>query len=87
MNHHHRKILHALFSHPLSGNIQFREVESVLKELGAELSERSGARVGVALEGHSAVFHRAQHDLPKEEVVRIRDFLTGAGVKPEDYPV
>ena len=87
MNHHHRKVLHALFDHPVSGNIQFRAVESVLKELGAGLDMRSGDRVAVSLSDHSAVFHRAQHDLPKEEVIRIKDFLSKCGIDPKDYPV
>jgi hypothetical protein len=87
MNHHHRKVLQALFDHPVSGNIRFREVETVLQELGAELDARSGDRIGVRLSGHSAVFHRAQHDLPKEEVLRIKDFLVNCGVRPEDYPL
>lgn len=87
MNHHHRKVLHALFAHPISGNIQFREVESVFQELGAELEPRSGDRVAVSLSGHSAVFHKPQHDLPKEEVLRIKDFLGKCGVGPEEYPL
>ena len=36
MNHRHRKVLHALFAHPVSANIHFRDVESVFKELGGE---------------------------------------------------
>lgn len=87
MNHHHRKVLHALFDHPMSGNIQFRQVESVLQELGATIDHRSGDRIGVTLGEHKAVFHRAQHDLPKDEVNRIRHFLEESGVKPDDYPV
>ena len=31
MNHHHRKALHALFSHPVSANIAMKDVESVLQ--------------------------------------------------------
>ncbi len=87
MNHHHRKTLHALFDHPMSGNIQFREVESVLQELGAELDNRSGDRIAVTLNGHTAVFHRAAHDLPKDEVNRIRHFLEESGVDPAEYPL
>jgi hypothetical protein len=34
MNHHHRKILHTLFTHPINTNISLKEVESVLGELG-----------------------------------------------------
>lgn len=88
MNHKHRKILHALFAHPVSGNIALREVESVFKELGAELEERHNSRVAVTLNGHTVLFHHAQHDLPKQEVQQIRKFLEECDVNPErDYPL
>ena len=48
MNHHHRKILHGLFAHPVSANIAMKDVEAVLRELGGELENKSGARIGVA---------------------------------------
>lgn len=86
MNHRHRKVLHALFAHPVSANIDFREVESVLQELGAELENRSGARVAVTLKGHTVVFHHAQHSVPKDEVAQIRKFLIDCGIAPEHYP-
>ena len=87
MNHRHRKVLHAIFAHPISANISFKDVEHVLSELGGEVDNRSGNRVGVALNGHTAVFTHAQHDLPKEEVVQIKKFLAACGVDPADYPV
>lgn len=86
MNHRHRKVLHAIFAHPISANIDFKTVEAVLKELGAEVEERSGARIAVTLKGHTALFHHAQHSIPKEEVAQIRRFLTDCGVAPEQYP-
>jgi len=52
MNHKHRKVLHALFAHPISANISARSVESVLKELGAEIEQRHGGRLGVRLNEH-----------------------------------
>jgi hypothetical protein len=87
MNHHHRKVLHSLFDHPLSANIDLRQVESVLQELGATIDNRSGARIGVTLKGHTTVFHNASHSPSKDEVVQIRKFLETCGVKPADYPV
>ena len=29
MNHHHRKILHTLFAHPINNNISPKDVESI----------------------------------------------------------
>jgi hypothetical protein len=87
MNHHHRKILHSLFEHPVSANISFKDVERVLADLGADLDSRSGDRVAVALNGHKAVFHRAHHSMAKDEVVSLRHFLEACGIKATDYPL
>lgn len=88
MNHKHRKILHTLFAHPEPANLAPKDVEHVLEDLGAEISERSGAKFSVALNGHRANFHHAHHSLPKDEVRQMRKFLEGAGVDPErDYPL
>ncbi|MFV0294701.1 MAG: type II toxin-antitoxin system HicA family toxin [Hyphomicrobiaceae bacterium] len=86
MNHRHRKVLHALFAHPVSANIDFKDVVHVLEELGAEVDNKSGNRIGVTLKGHTAAFSHAQHSLPKEEVAQIRKFLETCGVDPEAYP-
>lgn len=87
MNHRHRKVLHALFAHPISGNIDFREVVHVFEELGATVDNKSGNRIGVTLNGHSVAFSHVHHDLPKEEVAQIRKFLTTCGIDPSAYPV
>lgn len=88
MNHHHRKILHALFADPISGNIGMKDVQSVLQELGAEIKEAHSGKIHVVLNGHSANFSHAGHALPKEEVVQLRKFIETCGVDPErDYPV
>ncbi len=86
MNHRHRKVLHSLFAHPVSANIDFKEVVHVLEALGAEIDNKSGNRVGVKLNGHSAAFSHVHHSLPKEEVVQIKHFLETCGVKAEQYP-
>lgn len=57
------------------------------RELGASIDNRSGARIGVALKGHTAVFHHAGHSLAKDEVVQIRKFLETCGIDPADFPV
>ena len=87
MNHHHRKILHSLFEHPISANIAFKDVERLLEELGATLDSRSGDRLAVTLNGHTAVFHNAHHSVPKDEIVDIRHFLNGCGIDPAKYPM
>ena len=88
MNHHHRKILHKLFAHPVSANIGIKEAESVLQEMGAEITQAHSGKIHVALKGHSANFSHAKHSLPKEEVISMRKFIETCGIDPErDYPL
>ncbi len=87
MNHHHRKVLHALFAHPVSANIGFKDVEHLLTDLGAEIDNRRGARISVKLSGHSVAVHHAQKSLPVEEVQQIRKFLETCGINPADHPL
>lgn len=86
MNHKHRKVLHALFAHPVSGNINFREVVHVLEDLGAEIEHKAGNRIGVTLAGHTVAFVHSHHDLSKDEVANVRRFLVSCGVDPASYP-
>ena len=77
-------ILKKLFTHPVSANIKWSEIEMLLVELGAEISEREGSRVGIKLFGDRRVFYRA-HPTPntdKGAVASIRDWLKVNGVKP-----
>ena len=88
MNHRHRKILHSLFSHPLPSNIHLHEVESVFKDLGAELSHTGHGRLSVHMNGQSATFHGADHGLSKDEVSSLRKFIETCGIDPQrDYPL
>lgn len=49
MNHHHRKILHAIFAHPVHSNLDVKDVTHVFTGLGAEIDNKTGSRIGVAL--------------------------------------
>ena len=88
MNHHHRKVLHALFAHPVSSNLDPKQVHAALGEMGAEVSHGGHGQVLVKLNGHSHGFHDSHHSLSKDEVGALRKFLASAGVDPErDYPL
>jgi hypothetical protein len=88
MNHKHRKVLHALFAHPVSANISTRSVESVLKELGGEIEQRHGGRWGVHLNKHFAEFSHNAHSLQPGQVQQMRKFIAEAGIDPvRDYPL
>ncbi len=88
MNHHHRKILHKIFAHPVSANIAMKDVESVLREMGAEISAAHSGKTHVQLNGHSANFSHPNHSLPKQEVTQVRKFVESCGIDPQrDYPL
>lgn len=88
MNHKHRKVLHALFAHPVSSNIDPKHVQAALAEIGADISHGGHGQLIVKLNGHSHGFHDSQHSLSKEEVGSLRKFLEGAGVDPvKDFPL
>jgi hypothetical protein len=88
MNHRHRKVLHALFAHPVSSNLDPKLVHAALEELGAEVAHGGHGQVRVTLNGRSHGFHDTRHSLSKEEVVALRRFLEDAGVDPErDHPL
>ena len=78
----HTKTLSAIFGHPVSANIHWREIEALLKSLGAEIEEREGSRIAVFLFNEVQVFHRP-HPEPttdKGAVVSVRKWLQAHGV-------
>lgn len=78
------QILKSVFSDPVQAGIVWRDIESMLKSLGADISERSGSRVCISLNGIDAVFHRPhpRKETDKGAVKSLRRFLKEAGVVP-----
>lgn len=80
----HQKTLEAIFSHPASANVQWKDIEALFIGLGAEISEREGSRVAVVLFGEVRVFHRP-HPSPntdKGALASIRKWLEQHKVLP-----
>ena len=71
-----------VFMNPIQANILWADIEGLLTALGGELSEGSGSRVRVKLNGVRAVFHRPhpQKTTDKGAVNSVRRFLENAGV-------
>src|SRR6516225_8909132 len=82
MNHHQRKVLHAIFAHPLNANLEMKDIVNVLNALGAEIDAKSKSRLGVTLNGRTTVLHLSSHSLLKAEVIQIRKFPESAGLRP-----
>ena len=80
----HKRTLEQIFSRPTPGNIRWEDVLALFRELGAEISEREGSRVGVRLFGERRVFHRPHPspDTDRGAVESIRKWLETNGVVP-----
>jgi len=76
---HHRDTVKRLFAHPASGNIEWREVRSLLESIGSASEEPNGA-LRVTLGGETEVFRRPHgKDIDVQMVVDLRRMLTRAG--------
>lgn len=84
MNAKHQKTLELIFENPVRSDVNWSDIEALLRHIGAEISEGRGSRVRIALKGVRAVFHRPH---PKKETDKgalksMRRLLIEAGVKP-----
>ncbi len=80
----HWSTVAAIFARPVSASINWRDIESLLIGLGAEIDQAEGSRVRVFLFGEVRVFHRP-HPSPhadKGAVAAIRRWLEANGVHP-----
>ena len=80
----HRKILEAVFSDPVYGNIEWRKTEALFPALGAERTERGGSAVSFVLNDILSDFHRLHPDKAalRYRVKDARKFLELAGITP-----
>jgi hypothetical protein len=82
LNHHHRVTLERIFSHPLSGNVEWRQVLSLLKAVGTATREPNG-KVKVELGGQTEVLRPPDgKDVDRQLIVDLRRMLTNAGLEP-----
>lgn len=84
MNKKHHRTLQAIFKLPVQSNVVWKDIESMLKHLGAEILEGEGSRVRIALKCVRASFHRPhpKKETDKGALVSMRRFLENIGVKP-----
>ncbi len=80
----HKRTLTAIFSTPTPTTLAWRQVESLLIALDAQVIEGRGSRVRFELNGVIATFHRPHpHKEAKPYQIRdVRAFLTQAGIEP-----
>jgi len=78
-----RKTVRAIFEDPIRSDVEWTDIENLLRALGAELSEGRGSRVRVYLRGVRAVFHRPhpRKETDKGALTSVRRFLTEASIE------
>jgi len=77
-----RKVMAAVFSDPILSNILWTDIETLLRGLGAELTEGRGSRVRISLNGVRSVFHRPhpQKETDRNSIRDLRELIKKAGV-------
>jgi hypothetical protein len=79
LNNHHRDTLRKIFAHPASGNIEWRQVVSLLNAVGTVEEEHNG-KLKVRLGPETEVFERPRgKDIDVQAVVDLRRMLSEAG--------
>jgi hypothetical protein len=82
---HHQATVERIFNHPISHNIQWHDVLSLLQSVGHVIEEPSGrytVTLGAETESFDAPRH---HDIDEQQVIDLRRMLKGAGVT-QDSP-
>jgi hypothetical protein len=87
VSHKHEQLVRAIFHDPVSGNIHWREIESLLSHLGASIEPLSGARIRVMLNRAEGILHRPHHGntLGRQDIQHLREYLARARVTPSMY--
>lgn len=87
MSHKHANLMRSIFQDPPSANIHWREVESLLNHLGAEVEPSHGARFKITLNKVEAFLHHPHNSntCSKTDIKALRDVLTHAGVTLAAY--
>ena len=80
----HLRTLAAVFERPTRVNVPWREIETMLKAVGATVVEGRGSRIRVELGGQSQTFHRP-HPQKEADPAAVRSasaLLQSVGVTP-----
>ena len=80
---HHRVTVEKIFQHPVSHNIQWHDVLSLLRSV-ADVTEGHDSRFKVTLGDETETFDApAGHDVDEQMVIDLRRMLKGAGISPD----
>lgn len=80
---HHRATVEKIFNHPVSHNIQWHDVLSLLQRVGS-VTEGADGRYTVTLGPETETFSSPRRqDIDEQQVVDLRRMLRGAGITPK----
>jgi hypothetical protein len=83
LSNHHRNTLRQIFEHPVSHNIEWHAVISLLEAIGSVTTHHNG-KLEVTVGAQSADFDpRAEKDLDEQAVIDLRRMLAAAGYGAE----
>jgi hypothetical protein len=83
LNAHHRATVEKIFQHPVSHNIQWHDVLSLLNSV-AEVTEGHDRRYKVTLGPETETLDAPPgHDVDEQMVIDLRRMLKGAGITSE----
>lgn len=83
LDHHHRATAEAILSHPVSHNIEWHDVLSLLRAIG-EVNEEHNGKIKVSVGGEAETLHRPSgKDVGEQMVVDLRRMLGAAGITAE----
>jgi hypothetical protein len=86
LNSHQRDTLVHVFGHPLSHNIEWHDVLSLLNALGT-VQETHKGHLLATIGGQTETFEQSRHkDVDAEQLVLLRRFLRRAGLGPDGDP-
>jgi hypothetical protein len=83
LSNHHRTTLRQIFQHPVSHNIEWHAVLSLLEAIGS-VTEQHDGKVAVTVGAQTEFLDRPAHkDISEQTVVDLRHLLDVAGYRPE----
>ena len=77
-----KRLLYSILAEPPNGNTQWRDIESLLKHLGAKVEIVHGARFHIILNGVETSLHKPHNSnvCSKRDIHLLRDYLISANI-------
>lgn len=87
MSHKHAHLMRSIFQDPPPANIHWREVESLLHHLGAEVETGHGARFKITLNRFEGYLHHPHNSstCSRNDIKALRELLAHAGITLSRY--